>query len=87
MKAKGLILLTAISMILVSCGCSRHVSRSSSSDNPPVESSITPNPPVESSSNIPDSTTPPVSSSSEEPITSSEQKAIPLLGKTTMIVF
>ena len=81
MKSKGIILLTAISMILVSCGCSRHVSRSSSSDNPPVESSDTPNPPVESSSNTPNPSVPPVSSSSEEPITSAEQKSYTITWK------
>ena len=65
-------------MILVSCGCSRHVSRSSSSDNPPVESSNTPVPtvpPVESSSDTPVPTVPPVSSSSEEPSSSAEQRS------------
>ena len=82
MKSKGIILLTAISMILVSCGCSRHVSRSSSSDNPPVNpSSDTPNPPVESSSDTPNPTVPPVSSSSEEPITSAEQKSYTITWK------
>ena len=80
MKSKGIILLTAISMILVSCGCSRHVSRSSSSDNPSVESSDTPNPPAESSSDTPVPTVPPVSSS-EEPITSAEQKSYTITWK------
>ena len=62
-------------MILVSCGCSRHVSHSSSSDNPSVESSIIPNPSVESSSDTPVPTVPPVSSSSENISTSEEQKS------------
>ena len=74
-------------MILVSCGCSNSAHRSSSqidpsNSNPPVNpSSDTPNPPVKSSSDTPNPTVPPVSSSSEEPSTSAEQKSYTITWK------